>query len=168
MQLGLSASSFIIFNTVGVNSLFNILRSNNESHFVSLYVNPWALNFNSFLVDDDSTEDDWNIGGAWFFVIQTGVGYEYKFGEEKRGGVYIKAGPDYLIGGNVDGYFFGTFGTDVVLLSIKSGFHHMLGNSFSLGIEPSFNYVLNSQDYDNELTVSKFGYAGKIYLSWGF
>ncbi len=75
VQLGLSVSAWGVSNFIEINSMFNVLKTTNDSDFLSLYLNP------SFV-----------IGWLASISLRAGIAYEHRFGDVRRFGLYTKIG----------------------------------------------------------------------------
>ena len=92
--------------------MFNVLKTANDSDFLSLYFNP-GIFFIPFI----------------YVVLvrptlRTGIAYEHRFGDERRFGLYTKIG--VLV----------PFMFSLVGLDWRLGFQALLGKRFSIALEP--------------------------------
>ena len=113
VQLGLSVSAWGVMNMIEINSMFNVLKTANDSDFLSLYLNPslafgWVVNV----------------------FLRAGIAYEHRFGDVRRFGLYTK------IGVLVPSMF------SLVGLDWRLGFQALLGKRFSITLEPMILFDL--------------------------
>ncbi len=108
VQLGLSVSVWGFFNPIEINSMFNVLKTANDSDFLSLYLNP-----------------SFGIGWPAFIVLRTGIAYEHRFGDKRQFGLYTKIG--VLMRLHLD---------LIPFLDCRVGFQALLGKRFSITLEP--------------------------------
>jgi hypothetical protein len=148
VQLGLFACILGIYNTIEINSLFNVLKTANDANFLSLYFNP---NISQILIFDNFTS----------FTLRTGIAYEHRFGDKRRIGLYVKLGTQILLG-VMDGNDFlpAGFSRNDIMIDCRPGFQVLLGKRFSLTLEPMLLYFYASPE--DLLT------GGQTSLSWAF
>lgn len=132
VQLGGSVSTIFLVTTASVNSMFNVLKSQNDSHFLSLYLVPTFMHLRDIWYENSNDERN-----VFLFLLQPGLAYEYRFKEEKRTGIYLKAGTANILAENKSGVVRiyglekGATGIPVVF-----GFQHLFGSeSFAMAME---------------------------------
>lgn len=164
-QIGIGGSVWGVVNAFGINTTSNIIKDADDTHFLSLYLNPYFLHFSNIFFDEEGTDTK-----VMVFFLQPGLAYEYRFGENHNTGLYLKAGTMHLIGATADGRFFGaTWGTDSTLLTLSPGFQHNFGGSFALALEPVVYVALKQfQGATTGNTSSPFMVLGKASLTWTF
>lgn len=158
IQLGISGSSLIILNTFAINGLFNVLKTKNDSDFLSIYLSPSVLHLADIVVDDE--EDD--IGHIAAFLLQPGLAYEHRFGEERNTGLFMKTGTIHIIGVTTKGGLWLTpMTTETAGITLGGGVQHNFGGSFSLASEVTGVALLGSWDINPSI-------MGKLGLTWAF
>lgn len=153
-QIGVGGSSVGIISGVEFNNTINFIRNDEESHYVSLLLNPGFMHFYS----------PWLDGKA--FTIYPTLVYEFRFGEEKKTGFFLKTGT---------GHWYASFGSDLLESIFKGasfhenewfmlyyaggGFVHRFGDAFSLIVETKI-YI--REDFGAVIP------QGQIGLTWAF
>jgi hypothetical protein len=129
-QLGTSLTTIFIATDFSLHAMLNALKSKDDSHFLSIYLVPTLM-----YVLDVWNEDSPN--NSFFFLLQPGLAYEYRFGQEKTTGIYLKAGTANILAENhrgiirIFGLEKGSTGIPVTL-----GFQHLFGSgSFAMSVE---------------------------------
>jgi hypothetical protein len=154
VQLGLSASLSGLVNTVDMHSMFNILKTENDSDFLSLYINPTIYQTNIFI-------PFLNIYRSNAILINSGIAYEHRFGAERRIGLYLKTGAHIPIGVGIDDEFVWVTPESLFMLFMidgRVGFQALLGESFSIALEP---WMICFFEKD-----ARIQYGGKVAFTW--
>ncbi|MDO8493962.1 MAG: hypothetical protein Q7S68_01320 [Deltaproteobacteria bacterium] len=152
----IDSDSFLI--TAGLYSKFNFWRSENEANLFSFYFDPFVLLFPDSLFDEDAGQSK----TVTLYMLKPGFTFEHLFGEEKRTSVYLKAGTVHFLAASASGKFVGAnFRSGTFAMSVAPGLQHNFGGTFSVALEPKVYIAL--QDVDE-----RFGFAGKLALSWTF
>lgn len=132
VQLGVGTTAIGVINLVGIYSTFNVFKSENESDFISLYLIPSLIHVTGSLFEEDAG----GSGNVVLFFVKPGIAYEHRFGDERRTGLYFKAGTIHFLAGTDGGNFaWGSFGTDTMAISMFPGFQHNFSERFSLAVE---------------------------------
>jgi len=155
VQLGLSASVLGSMNAVEIHSMFNILKSANDSDFLSLYVNPSIFHMDNFIPIPFIGEYS-----LVFSFLKSGVAYEHRFGAERRIGLYVKIGVFVPMVGVFDGEFGWPAQKRALLMDGRAGFQALLDKSFSIVLEP-WMILFYEQD-------ARVFFGGKAALTWAF
>ena len=115
VQLGFLASVLVFINTIEINSMFNVLKTANDSDFLSLYFNPGI----NIVV----------LYGFGILTLRTGIAYEHRFGDKRRFGIYTKIGVLMRL------Y------DEVPTLDWRVGFQALLTKRFSITLEPMLQWT---------------------------
>jgi len=157
VQLGLSTCTWPSTLLVEIHSMFNVLKTANDSDFLSLYLNPGigSTGIGPLYVAPDLYNDSYT--DYRYLGFSFGVAYEHRFGSKRRVGLYTKIGVLVL-----KGYELGKFRESNVDFGYGGmvGFQALIGERFSITVEPELlfsSYVL----YWEIL-------GGKIALTWAF
>lgn len=157
VQLGAAITVLGFVNTFGINSMFNILKTDKDSDFLSLYVCPFVI-----YITPLSFEDGDGTGNIFAFFLKPGIAYEHRFGEKRNLGVYLKTGTAHFIGATHDGKLYGQgITTDTAAIDISPGIHGMFGKIFSMGAE--FSLYIPFKDRKN---AKRVGYGGMLSFTW--
>jgi hypothetical protein len=143
VQLGIAASVIGYINSAEIHSMFNVFKTAHDSNFISLYLNPGILN-----VMDDTT----------YFGFRTGVAYEHRFGNQRHIGLYAKVGVLAVVAEISDNKVTWINSTDMISLDLRAGFQALLGNHFSIGLEPML-LVMGP-------LISEPAFGAKVALTW--
>jgi len=158
VQIGVGTTIFVAMNTFGLSSKFTLFQTEEESDFLSVYLDPSIVHLAGFAFDDD-------LGSSvWIFLLRTGLAYEHRFGTERRTGLYVKVGSLHLLGATANGQFFGGgFGSDTTAITITPGIQYTTGRRFAGALEGMIAFPLSGIQSSVDV-----GYGGKIGLSWFF
>jgi hypothetical protein len=155
VQLGISASALGVMNALEIHSMFNILKTESESDFLSLYVNPSIFHMDNFIPIPFIGEYS-----LVFSFLKSGVAYEHRFGAERNIGLYVKIGAFIPIVGVFNGEFSWGARSSALLLDGRVGFQALLDESFSIALEP---WMICFYEQD-----ARMFFAGKAALTWAF
>lgn len=163
VQLGLSGAFFFVFNTLGLNTMVNVFKTQNDSDFISIYFNPSVLHLANFAVEEDES-----VVNIWALLLRPGLAYEHRFGAERRTGLYTKIGSIHLLAASAGGKLLvEDLTTNASAINITPGWQHTFGERFSLTTEGSLTIPL--QRYATAKTrTSQLGYGAKVGLTWAF
>ena len=152
VQLGISESMWVFFNGVEIHSLFNVLKTPNDSDFLSIYFN-LGLTLNGWLFNTNRYYDGYSI--------RPGLAYEHRFGKERSMGVYGKAGISVFVveEWDVNNEPNWVLDSDYIILEIRIGYQALLDKRFSVAFEPMLLIELSP--------VGVFP-GGKASLGWTF
>lgn len=138
IQLGLSVTLFVS-GGIEIHSMFNIFKTANDSDFLSLYLDPSIIN-------------RWSPSGRGvdiYFLTNSGIAYEHRFGSNRRIGIYTKFGIIKAFGEKSD---------DSIWIDCRFGLQALLGPRFSFAVEPEF--------YFQEFDFSPIYMGGKLAFTW--
>lgn len=138
VQLGLSATALLFWiygsgNMFGieVHSMFNVLKSDRDSDFLSLYLNPGIFIINDLFVALLGPSN------LTFFFARPGIAYEHRFGDNRHIGLYVKVGTLLPVGVISNGEFVGGgLSVSELPIDIRVGLQALLGRRFSIALEP--------------------------------
>jgi hypothetical protein len=155
VQMGLSTmySSRYSFS-VEIHSMFNVFKTDRDSDFLSLYINPSITRrrIGTYYVS--------YYGAPYtsyrYFGLNSGIVYEHRFGSKRRIGLFIKAGVLVLIE-HGDSQL--RAGYDNVMIDSRIGFQALLGKRFSITLEPELLFLVH--DPWPKL-------MGKVAFTWAF
>jgi len=116
VQLGFSAS-VLLAAAIEINSMFNVLKTANDSDFLSLYFNPgiYIVLFYGVFVTP---------------TLRTGIAYEHRFGDNRRFGLYTKIGVLMVQYDDVP----------TLELDWRVGFQALRSKRFSITLEPMLRW----------------------------
>jgi len=151
-QIGIGGNFLGVAGTVFLNNKLNLFRSANDAHHLSLLFNAGYFQFNFW----------WKLK---MIPLEPSLAYEYRFGEERKGGLYVKLGTHHWYTWSHSAEYFWKLippnpqkswqnGFDGTL-----GFQHMIGETFSISVEGAI------------ITRGFFKYAvpgGKLGLHWAY
>ena len=158
VQLGIAGSSLILLNTFAINGLFNILKTKEDSDFLSVYLTPSFLHLPAF-----GFEEEEKVNKIFVFLIQPGLAYEHRFGEKRNTGFFAKAGTFHVIGATADGGFWlAPMTTETTVITFGGGLQHNFGGSLSATAEAGGGVLLGNVHRSVNLMMLKFG------LTWAF
>lgn len=86
LQVGLSGGYFFVMGTAGIPVTFNVFRSADDTHHLSVHAAPGYLWFHFFSAELKA------------FRIDPTLAYEFRFGAARRGGVFAKLGTQHYYG----------------------------------------------------------------------
>lgn len=154
-QLGVRGTTVAITAGAGLPAAFNLFTSGDGAHLVGLRMSPSYTYLNAF-----------GLVKLHAFTIDPTLAYEYRWGAERRGGFFVKAGSAHIYAKVTDDIFSGFFGTAATstktwahALQGKLGFQQRMGEKFSLVLEGGAVTNLSNK---NILPAFKLG------LTWAF
>ncbi|UCB46856.1 MAG: hypothetical protein JSV25_05395 [Spirochaetota bacterium] len=130
VQLGLSASLLGVVNAVEMHSMLNIIKTESDSDFLSIYINPTISHmYNVFL-------PFLNVYSLGSIFLKSGVAYEHRFGAERHIGLYLKIGSYIPIASMFDEEFRWVTSKSEYGIDGRVGFQALLGEGLSIALEP--------------------------------
>lgn len=164
IQLGFGGSITGIINTGAVYSMFNVWKSGSESDFLSFYLNPFVVNLSGAGFDGDSGDS----GFVNVILVQPGVAYEHRFGQNRNLGLYFKVGSIIALMATANGKSaLIPMTTDTVIINLIPGIQKNFGGSFAISAEPYLLVPINHR-HDVKWNAGPIGLGGKLGLSWVF
>lgn len=163
-QLGLGGSFTGFINSLTLFNMINVYKTENDSDFVSIYLNPTLMHMAGIAIDDTP-----GTGSNYYvFIIQPGAAYEHRFGEERSLGLYFKAGASTVIGGVTGGNIsFFALEKNTTMITFSPGIQKFFGKRFALTGEGSFFVPLNNK-HSVKWNNGVVQLGGKLGLSWVF
>ncbi|UCB45157.1 MAG: hypothetical protein JSV25_13215, partial [Spirochaetota bacterium] len=130
VQLGLSASTLLMINAVEIHSMFNILKTEHDSDFLSLYINPTIFHMYNIFIP---FLNEYSLVAIF---LKSGIAYEHRFGTERHIGFYLKIGSHIPIAEVSDGDFGWVTPKSTYVIDGRVGFQALLGKGLSIALEP--------------------------------
>jgi hypothetical protein len=155
VQLGLSASLLMVMNVVEMHSMFNILKSEYDSDFLSLYINPTIFHSYNILLPFLNA---YSIGSIF---LKAGIAYEHRFGAERHVGLYLKIGHYIPIASVNDEEFRWATPESDYGIEGRVGLQALLGEGFSIALEPWMMYLFREDE-------QMYYYGGKVAFTGAF
>lgn len=157
-QLGVTGTSLIVLNTLAINALFNVLKTDNDSDFFSLYLTPSVVHATEFGFEEEET-----IENVFVFTVQPGIAYEHRFGQERNTGLFAKLGSFYVLGAGAEGGFeLVPISTNTTIITFGGGIQHNFGGKFSLSGEAGGGVLFGKVSQVIDFMLFKVG------LTWAF
>ncbi len=156
VQLGASVSTIFLITTASLHGMFNFLKTADDSHFLSLYLVPTFMHLHNIWYEDSN-----DARNVFLFMLQPGLAYEYRFKQEKRTGIYLKAGTANILAENRSGVV-RIYGLEkgATGIPVTFGFQHLFGSeSFAMAMEGMVMPIIKAPKQN----VSG---GGKICLTW--
>lgn len=130
LQVGLSGGYFLVTGSASLPVTYNVLRSADESHFLSVQTAPGYVWFNLLAADLKA------------FRIDPTLAYEFRFGAERRGGLFAKVGTQHYYGKPGSDVFNKLFDATAANRTVwahgwkgSAGVQYQTGRHFSLAAE---------------------------------
>lgn len=144
-QLGLSISLLGFLYTFEIHSMFNILKTDNDTDFFSVFLNPGIFYMREIIFD------------TAFIFLKPGFAYEHRFEEKHRFGFYIKVGILTMLG-DIDKGGINWLSVPVFFLDSRVGYQALFGKHFSIALEPMLLLDLPA--------LERPFLGGKVALTW--
>lgn len=130
LQVGLTGSYLVVTASGGISAAYDLLCNPEGAHHLSLRTSPQYLYLNGIFAEIKA------------FVLDPTLAYEYRWGDDKQTGLFVKAGTQHYyakVSGDIFAALFDTTARNTTTWAhafrFSGGIQHQFGHRFSMSAE---------------------------------